>query len=164
MASVCTSASASASASASDSASASSLSTVQFMYLYGAIVCPGFHLKYTFNRMLRFWKKMLQYYQCSIHLKYWLPVEHTSKAQENNTTVMLIWCLKQRIYFTFRFSIRGVFFSFYNYRYLVLFLQVDVLMKLPTTEQIITVTNMIFISFSITHESSTILSNYQSYF
>ena len=157
-------ATASTSASACASDNASSLSTEKFMYLYGAIVCPGFHLKYTFNRMLRFWKKMLQYYQCSIHLKYWLLVEHTSKAQDNNTTVMLIWCLKQRIYFILRFSIRGVFFSCYNYRYLSLFLQVDVLMKLPTTEQIIKVTNMIFISFSIMHESPTILSNYQSYF
>ena len=38
---------------------------------------------------------MLQYYQYSIHSKHWLLVEDTSTAQENNTKIMLIWCLKQ---------------------------------------------------------------------
>ena len=69
--------------------------------------CPGFHLKYTFNGILRLCQKMLQYHQYSIHSKYWLLVEDTSAAQNNNTTVMLIWCLKQLKVFILKFSISG---------------------------------------------------------
>ena len=37
---------------------------------------------------------MLQYYQYSIHSKHWLLVEDTSTAQDNNSTIILIWRLK----------------------------------------------------------------------
>ena len=59
-----------ASASASVSVSASSLSTVQFMYLYGANVCPGFHLKYR--------KKMLEENVAILPMLYSLKILITS--------------------------------------------------------------------------------------
>ena len=104
---------------------------------------PGFHLKYTFNRMLMFCNKMLQINQYSIHSKHRLLVEDTSLAQGKNTIIMFIWCLKQLKDFILKFSISETF--------LILFLQADVLLRLPTTEQIIKDTNMIFIFFSIIH-------------
>ena len=63
--------------------------------------------------MLRFCKKMLQYYQYSIYSKYWLLMENTSTVQDNTTTIMLIWCLKQLKDFILKFSISGSFFSFF---------------------------------------------------
>ena len=100
--------------------------------------------------MLRFCKKMLQYYQYSIYSKYWLLMENTSTVQDNTTTIMLIWCLKQLKDFILKFSISGSFFSFFL-SILVSFPSGDVLMRLPTVEQIIIDTNMIFISFIIIH-------------
>ena len=93
--------------------------------------------------MLMFCNKMLQINQYSIHSKHRLLVEDTSLAQGKNTIIMFIWCLKQLKDFILKFSISETF--------LILFLQADVLLRLPTTEQIIKDTNMIFIFFSIIH-------------
>ena len=72
--------------------------------------CPGFHLKYTFSVVLRFWKKILQYYQDSIHSKHWLLVEDTPTVQDNDTSITLIWCLKQLKGFILKYSISESFF------------------------------------------------------
>ena len=47
--------------------------------------------------------EMLQYYQYSTHAKDWLLVD-------NNTTVMLMWCIKQLKDFILKFSISLSFF------------------------------------------------------
>ena len=53
---------------------------------------------------------------------------------------MLISCLKQLKDFILKFSVSGS-----TLQYLLLFLQLDMLMRLSTIEQIMTDTNMIFI-------------------
>ena len=84
-------ASANASASVSASVCASSLSTVQFMYfmyLHGAIVCPGFHLKYR--------KKMLEENVAILPMLYSLKILITSGPhfqstwQQHNSDVDLV--------------------------------------------------------------------------
>ena len=54
---------------------------------------PLISMKYTSNWMLRFCKEMLHYHQNSIHWK--ADFYRKKLSQDNNTTAMLIWCLKQ---------------------------------------------------------------------
>ena len=133
--------------------------------------CPGFHLKYTFSVVLRFWKKILQYYQDSIHSKHWLLVEDTPTVQDNDTSITLIWCLKQLKGFILKYSISESFFfhflttntCLFSFRWLCWWgcWHLNKLSRIQIWS--------LFPSVSCTdihtfHESWVTLSNYQNYF
>ena len=72
------------------------------------VSCKGFYLQYASNWMVRFYKEMLQYFQYTIHSKYYALVEETSTGHYHNNYVESVVRTK---YFILKFSISGSLIS-----------------------------------------------------